>query len=190
MTLPLSFRDRHIGTTAEAQQHMLSRLGLRDIDDLMDRALPPQIRSEEMLDSAVPAGATETEALAELRELAGGNQVFTSMIGQGYYDTVTPSVIQRNVLENPAWYTAYTPYQPEISQGRLEALINFQTMVTDLTGLDTAGSSMLDEGTAAAEAMLLSMRVSRRDRRFLVDRDRKSTRLNSSHVAISYAVFC
>src|SRR5690625_4926985 len=168
MTLPLSFRDRHIGTTAADQQHMLNRLGLGDLDDLMDRALPPQIRSEEMLDSAVPAGATETEALAELRELAGRNQVFTSMIGQGYYDTVTPSVIQRNVLENPAWYTAYTPYQPEISQGRLEALINFQTMVTDLTGLDTAGSSMLAEGTAAAEAMLLSMRVGRKHRKFLL----------------------
>src|SRR5690625_5066895 len=171
---------------------MLNRIGVGSTEELMKRALPATILLEdhEDADLGVPPAASEAQVLAELQQFARRNEVFTSMIGQGYYDTVTPSVIQRLILEDPAWYTAYTPYQPEISQGRLEALINFQTMVTDLTGLDVAGSSMLDEGTAAAEAMLLSMRVSRRDRRFLVDRDRKSTRLNSSHVAISYAVFC
>lgn len=173
MTLPISFRDRHIGTTSKEHAHMLDRLGLSNIEELMDRALPESIRLEksEGLDSMIPPAASEAQVLEELREFANQNTVRISMIGQGYFDTVTPSVIQRHVLENPAWYTAYTPYQPEISQGRLEALINFQTMVTDLTGLDTAGSSMLDEGTAAAEAMLLSMRVSRRDTRYILDRN-------------------
>lgn len=152
---------------------MLSRIGVGSAEELMDRALPPSIRlaDHEDADFGVPPAASEAQVLAELQEFARQNHVFTSMIGQGYFDTVTPSVIQRLILEDPAWYTAYTPYQPEISQGRLEALINFQTMVTDLTGLDVAGSSMLDEGTAAAEAMLLSMRVSRREHRFLVDRN-------------------
>src|SRR5690625_1230430 len=152
---------------------MLSRIGVGSTEELMKRALPATILLEdhEDADLGVPPAASEAQVLAELQQFARRNEVFTSMIGQGYYDTVTPSVIQRLILEDPAWYTAYTPYQPEISQGRLEALINFQTMVTDLTGLDVAGSSMLDEGTAAAEAMLLSMRVSRRERRFLVDRN-------------------
>ena len=109
----------------------------------------------------LPPAATENEALAELRALADTNTVAVSMIGQGYYDTLTPPVLLRNIMENPAWYTAYTPYQPEISQGRLEALLNFQTMVTDLTGLEIANASMLDEGTAAAEAMTLMHRAVR-----------------------------
>src|SRR5699024_4151881 len=118
------------------------------------------------------APATEAQALDELRDLASRNTVKTSMIGLGYYDTVTPSVITRNVLENPSWYTAYTPYQPEISQGRLEALINFQTMVADLTGLHTANASMLDESTAVVEGMLLARRASKsKSDTFVVDRD-------------------
>src|SRR5699024_2811906 len=173
ITLSHLFRDRHIGTTTADQAHMLNRIGVGSTEELMKRALPATIRLEdhEDADLGVPPAASEARVLAELQQFARRNEVMTSMIGQGYHDTVTPSVIQRLILEDPAWYTAYTPYQPEISQGRLEALINFQTMVTDLTGLDVAGSSMLDEGTAAAEAMLLSMRVSRRERRYLVDRN-------------------
>ncbi len=120
----------------------------------------------------MPPPASETEALVELRGLAEANTVAVSMIGQGYYDTLTPPVLLRNILENPAWYTAYTPYQPEISQGRLEALLNFQTMVADLTGLEIANASMLDEGTAAAEAMTLMRRASRgKSNRLAVDAD-------------------
>ena len=120
----------------------------------------------------LPPAATEHEALAELRALADANTVAVSMIGQGYYDTLTPPVLRRNILENPAWYTAYTPYQPEISQGRLEALLNFQTMVADLTGLEVANASMLDEGTAAAEAMTLLHRAVRGpSNRLAVDAD-------------------
>jgi glycine dehydrogenase len=138
---------------------MLKTVGYASLDDLMGAAIPEVIRWHGDLD--LPAGATEEEALAELREIASRNQVSTSMIGLGYYGTHTPAVIRRNVLESPAWYTAYTPYQPEISQGRLEALLNFQTMVTDLTGLTTANASMLDEGTAVAEAMTLARRSSK-----------------------------
>jgi len=152
------FARRHIGISDPAdQQRMLDAVGYASISDLLADAVPAGIR--EKLALALPAAATESEVAAELRELAGRNRVVRSMIGLGYYDTVTPAVIRRNVLENPSWYTAYTPYQPEISQGRLEALINFQTVVEDLTGLPVAGASLLDEGTAAAEAMALAHRV-------------------------------
>ncbi len=167
-----AFGRRHIGTTADDQQRMLAELGYDSLDELMSAAVPASIRMGEVLNSAIPAAATEREALAELAALAAQNTVRTSMIGLGYSGTITPAVIQRNVLENPSWYTAYTPYQPEISQGRLEALINFQTMVEDLTGLDIANASMLDEGTAVVEAMLLARRASKSpSNRFVVDAD-------------------
>ncbi|MGN9811739.1 aminomethyl-transferring glycine dehydrogenase [Micromonospora sp. BQ11] len=153
------FAARHIGPDPAQERRMLEAVGYGSIDELMDAAIPEVIRWHGTLD--LPEPATEQEALAELRALAGRNTVAVSMIGLGYHGTHTPAVIRRNVLENPAWYTAYTPYQPEISQGRLEALLNFQTMVTDLTGLATANASMLDEGTAAAEAMTLARRASK-----------------------------
>ena len=138
------FAARHIGPSGDDVSRMLDAVGYGSIDELMDAAIPESIRWHGRLN--LPAAATEAETIAELRALAGRNQPLVSMIGLGYYGTHTPAVIRRNVLENPAWYTAYTPYQPEISQGRLEALLNFQTMVTDLTGLATANASMLDEG--------------------------------------------
>jgi glycine dehydrogenase len=151
---------------------MLSAVGYDSVDDLVLAAVPKSIHVNPLENSSIPEAATEREALAELRLFANKNTVRRSMIGLGYYDTITPAVIKRNVLENPSWYTAYTPYQPEISQGRLEALINFQTMVEDLTGLDIANASMLDEGTAVVEAMLLARRASKSvSKVFLVDAD-------------------
>src|SRR5579859_5196463 len=150
---------------------MLATLGFASLDDLLDAALPPRAVPPASL-AQLPSPRTEQEALAELRRIAARNTVLTSMIGLGYYDTITPPVIRRNVLESPAWYTAYTPYQPEISQGRLEALLNFQTMVCDLTGLDVANASLLDEASAAAEAMTLARRVAdRAGTVFLADAD-------------------
>ncbi|WP_063737177.1 aminomethyl-transferring glycine dehydrogenase [Streptomyces sp. RTd22] len=164
------FEQRHIGPDAGAQAKMLAQVGFGSLDELTAAAVPEVIKSAEALQ--LPPARSEAEVLAELRALADRNQVLPSMIGLGYYGTFTPPVILRNVLENPAWYTAYTPYQPEISQGRLEALLNFQTVVADLTGLDTAGSSLLDEATAAAEAMALSRRVGKvKEGVFLVDAD-------------------
>jgi len=166
------FADRHIGTDSVAQLAMLEAVGYDTVDALMDAAVPTAIRLTEGGPTSIPEPATEREALAELRALAAHNTVRRSLIGLGYYDTITPSVIQRNVLENPSWYTAYTPYQPEISQGRLEALINFQTMVTDLTGMHTATASMLDEGTAVVEGMLLARRASgSASNMFVIDTD-------------------
>ncbi|MER5362760.1 aminomethyl-transferring glycine dehydrogenase [Streptomyces sp. NPDC002785] len=166
----IPFEQRHIGPDAEAQAKMLAQVGYGSLDDLTAAAVPDVIKSAEALQ--LPAARTEAEVLAELRALADRNQVLAPMIGLGYYGTFTPPVILRNVMENPAWYTAYTPYQPEISQGRLEALLNFQTMVAELTGLPTSGASLLDEGTAAAEAMALSRRVGKvKNGVFLVDAD-------------------
>ncbi len=151
---------------------MLSALGYDSVEALVERAVPPSIHAAPAADSAIPPAASEAEALAELRSLAAMNRPARSMIGLGSYDTLTPPVIARNVFENPSWYTAYTPYQPEISQGRLEALINFQTMVTDLTGLATANASMLDESTAVVEGMLVAHRASKSSSNvFLVDAD-------------------
>ncbi len=169
------FAARHIGTDTAAQAHMLAAIGYDSVDALVTAAVPPSIHVDGFraaADSVLPPAATEREALAELRILAKRNTVNRSMIGLGYYDTITPAVIKRNVLENPSWYTAYTPYQPEISQGRLEALINFQTMVSDLTGMTTANASMLDEGTAVVEGMLLARRASKSaSNTFIVDAD-------------------
>ncbi|MEU2794046.1 aminomethyl-transferring glycine dehydrogenase [Streptomyces sp. NPDC007100] len=164
------FEQRHIGPGPEAQAKMLAQVGFGSLDELTAAAVPDVIKSAEALD--LPQGRTEAEVLDELRALADRNQVLAPMIGLGYHGTFTPPVILRNVMENPAWYTAYTPYQPEISQGRLEALLNFQTMVADLTGLPTSGASLLDEGTAAAEAMALARRVGKvKQGVFLVDAD-------------------
>jgi glycine dehydrogenase len=166
----IPFADRHIGPDAPAQAKMLAQVGYGSLDELTAAAVPDAIKSAEAL--KLPAARTEADVLAELRSLADRNQVLHPMIGLGYYGTFTPPVILRNVMENPAWYTAYTPYQPEISQGRLEALLNFQTVVADLTGLPTSGASLLDEGTAAAEAMALARRVGKvKDGVFLVDAD-------------------
>ena len=164
----VEFAQRHIGPSAEEQQQMLTAVGYSSLDELTEAALPP-VAAAPPLD--LPPALTEAGALAELRRLAGRNQVLTSMIGLGYYGTITPAVIRRNVLENPGWYTAYTPYQPEISQGRLEALLNFQTMIADLTALPVAGASLLDEATAAAEAMTLARRAAGRGHIFLADAD-------------------
>ena len=173
-----NFAARHIGPDADALATMLGVIGVSSLDELAAKALPAEI-----LDplngqgiapglETLPPAISEHQTLAELRSLADSNTTDVSMIGQGYYDTLTPPVLVRNILENPAWYTGYTPYQPEISQGRLEALLNFQTMIADLTGLDLAGASMLDEGTAAAEAMTLMHRAARGSaNRLAVDSD-------------------
>ncbi|WP_278262097.1 aminomethyl-transferring glycine dehydrogenase [Nocardia sp. AG03] len=166
-----SFADRHIGPDSGELARILETVGVESVDALATAALPATILDDSGL-AALPAPASEHEVLAELAALAQANTVATSMIGLGYYDTLTPPVLVRNLLENPAWYTAYTPYQPEISQGRLEALLNFQTMVSDLTGMDVANASMLDEATAAAEAMTLLRRAAKStSARLLIDAD-------------------
>jgi glycine dehydrogenase len=165
----VNFAQRHIGPSQSEQERMLAAIGYGSLDELTAAALPPGLAAPDELN--LPEPLSEDQALAELRRLAARNQVLTSMIGLGYYATITPAVIRRNLLENPAWYTAYTPYQPEISQGRLEALLNFQTMVEDLTALPVAGASMLDEATAAAEAMTLARRATGRGSIFLADAD-------------------
>jgi glycine dehydrogenase len=166
------FADRHIGPRSAELDTMLAAIGATTLDELGAAAVPDTIRDHDPVPSTLPAPASETEVLAELRALAARNTVTVPMIGLGYAGTVTPPVIRRNVLENPAWYTAYTPYQPEISQGRLEALLTFQTVVADLTGLPVAGASLLDEATAAAEAMTLLRRAGKaRSPRFVVDAD-------------------
>ncbi|MBF6672900.1 MULTISPECIES: aminomethyl-transferring glycine dehydrogenase [Glutamicibacter] len=154
------FVARHIGPRPSDVDTMLQTLGYNSLEDLIDTAVPADIRQDAMLD--IPAALSETQALAHLRDLASKNVMKTQMIGQGFYDTITPAVIRRNIVENPAWYTAYTPYQPEISQGRLEALLNFQTMVMDLTGLPIANASLLDESSAAAEAVLMMRRANKK----------------------------
>ena len=165
----MNFAQRHIGPDAADQQRMLEAIGYASLDELSTAALPATLAADRPL--SLPCALSEEQALAELHRMAKQNQVACSMIGLGYYGTFTPAVIRRNVLESPAWYTAYTPYQPEISQGRLEALLNFQTMVEDLTALPVAGASMLDEATAAAEAMTMAHRATRKGSIFLADAD-------------------
>ncbi len=147
---------------------MLKTVGVNSIDELIEQTVPPQIRLKQPLN--LPKAKSETEYLSSLKQTASLNKVFKSYIGQGYYDTITPGVILRNVLENPGWYTQYTPYQAEIAQGRLQALLNFQTMVIDLTGMEIANASLLDEGTAAAEAMFMqySLRKNQQATKFFV----------------------
>ena len=164
------FTRRHIGPSSTDMQEMLHVIGVSSIEELISQTVPSSIRQARPLDFG-PA-LSETGALAKMREIASKNQAYTSLIGMGYNGTYIPLVILRNILENPAWYTAYTPYQPEISQGRLEALLNYQTIVTDLTGLDVANASLLDEATAAAEAMAITRRgSSSKSNHFFVDED-------------------
>ncbi|MEM7045856.1 MAG: glycine dehydrogenase, partial [Pseudomonadota bacterium] len=165
-----AFARRHIGPDERQIDAMLEAVGASSLDDLIDKVTPANIRSKGPLD--LPAARTETQILAHLKAMADANEIKTSMIGMGYYGTITPTVILRNVLENPGWYTAYTPYQAEISQGRLEVLLNFQQAVCDLTGLEIANASLLDEATAAAEAMAMAKRVAKaKSDRFFVDAD-------------------
>src|SRR5438552_6174436 len=164
------FVRRHIGPSPRDIAAMLDSVGAKSLNELMGQTLPSSIRQKAPLD--LGRAFSETEALSHMRELAAQNEVFTSLIGQGYSGAILPAVIQRNILENAAWYTAYTPYQPEISQGRLEALFNFQTMICDLTGHDVANASLLDEATAAAEAMALAERAAHgKAKAFFVDRE-------------------
>src|SRR5438552_909454 len=161
-----SFARRHIGPSEAEVAQMLGEVGFENLDSLIDAAVPKNIRLDRQL--KLPEAKSEAEALAELRAISRKNKVARSFIGAGYYDCITPPVIQRNILENPGWYTAYTPYQAELAQGRLEALVNFQTMMTDLTGLDIANASLLDEATAAAEAMSLCHAVASGRNKFFV----------------------
>jgi glycine dehydrogenase len=156
-----SFEDRHIGPTSVDEAAMLNHLGYTDLSTFIKDVVPANILIKDVIEKALDQGKSEVEVIAELREIASENKVFRSLIGTGYYGTIVPPVIKRNVLENPSWYTAYTPYQPEISQGRLEALFAFQTMICELTALDISNASMLDESTAAAEAMTLARRASK-----------------------------
>src|ERR1700761_4306279 len=155
------FAGRHIGPNEKETSGMLKTIGVKSLDELIDRTIPASIRSKKPLNVTDPL--SEHQYLTSLRQVAALNKVFKSYIGQGYYDTIVPSVILRNVFENPGWYTQYTPYQAEISQGRLESLLNFQTMVSDLTALPLANASLLDEGTAAAEAMTMFFNLKNKD---------------------------
>ena len=167
---PDAFLRRHLGPDAREEQAMLDALGLSSREELIVQTVPPAIRLNRELD--LPAALDEQGALAKLKGYAEQNQLWTSLIGMGYHGTLTPTVILRNVLENPGWYTAYTPYQPEIAQGRLEALLNFQQLTIDLTGLDLASASLLDEATAAAEAMAMAKRVAKsKSNLFFVDQN-------------------
>ena len=161
MAIERNFSDRHIGPTHRDEETMLRALGYADLESFISAVVPSNIAIKDVIEAALDDGVSEVQAIAELKAIASKNKVLTSLIGTGYYGTIVPPVIKRNVLENPAWYTAYTPYQPEISQGRLEALFAFQTMVCELTGLDISNASMLDESTAAAEAMTLARRSSK-----------------------------
>jgi glycine dehydrogenase len=162
------FKNRHIAPNTADTQAMLKTIGVNSIDELIDQTVPANIRLKQAL--RLPEALSETNYLSKLKQTASKNKVFKSYIGQGYYGVQVPGVIQRNILENPGWYTQYTPYQAEIAQGRLQALLNFQTMVLDLTGMEIANASLLDESTAAAEAMFMQYSLRSRDeaKRFFV----------------------
>src|SRR5688500_15731726 len=147
------FTRRHLGPAESDTGRMLKKIGVTSLDELIDQTVPPNIRMNQDLD--IPSAMNEHEYLKHIKSISLKNKLFANYIGQGYYDTITPSVILRNIFENPGWYTQYTPYQAEISQGRLESLLNFQTMVSDLTALPIANASLLDEATAAAEALTM-----------------------------------
>ena len=164
-----NFSKRHLGPTENDVAAMLNEIGLNSIDKLIEKTIPESIRSTSKL--GIGDGLDEFSYLKKTKEIADKNKVYRSYIGTGYYGTITPSVIQRNILENPGWYTAYTPYQAEIAQGRLEALLNFQTMVAEMTGLPIANASLLDESTAAAEAMVMMLRSGKGKDTFLVADD-------------------
>jgi len=155
------FQDRHLGPSEAEAERMAHQMGLASVDALIDQTVPQSLRTTRPLD--LPAPQDESQLLEGLKALVAQNRVLKSFIGCGYSDCITPPVIQRNVLENPGWYTAYTPYQPEVAQGRLEALLNFQTMISDLSGMEVANASLLDEATAAAEAMAMAFSLSGRD---------------------------
>jgi len=157
------FIKRHIGPSETEQGNMLKELGFKNLDDLMSKTVPEKILLKEDLSIGDPN--SEYKALRKLKDISKKNKVYSSFIGMGYYGTYTPYVILRNILENPGWYTSYTPYQPEVAQGRLEMLMNFQQMIIDFTGMDIANASLLDEGTAAAEAIALSYRISKKDKK-------------------------
>src|SRR6476659_4266927 len=169
------FQQRHNGPNESQTQEMLSVIGVNNLDELINRTVPPGIRMKGELN--LPRAMSEAEYLSHIKEVSLKNKIFKNYIGQGYYDNITPSVILRNVFENPGWYTQYTPYQAEIAQGRLESLLNFQTMVSDLTALPIANASLLDEATAAAEAMTMFFNALNRDHdhitrpKFFVDED-------------------
>ena len=156
-----SFFRRHIGSSTQEQQKMLSALGYKDIKDLISKTVPENIHFKDTLTIGEPN--SEYEALRKLKNISKQNKIYSNFLGMGYYGTYIPNVILRNILENPGWYTSYTPYQPEVAQGRLEMLLNFQQMITDFTGMDIANASLLDEGTAAAEAMGMSHRLNKKD---------------------------
>ena len=157
------FIKRHIGPSDTEQNFMLKELGFKNLDELINKTVPEKILLKESLEIGEPN--SEYEALRKLKEISKKNIINSNFIGMGYYGTFTPHVILRNILENPGWYTSYTPYQPEVAQGRLEMLLNFQQMIIDFTGMDIANASLLDEGTAAAEAVGLSYRVSKNESR-------------------------
>jgi glycine dehydrogenase len=169
------FSERHIGPNSSDQESMLNSIGVSTIEELIEQTIPNSIRLNEKMD--LPDAMSESELLDHMKSLGRKNKNYRSYIGLGYYNTILPGVIQRNILENPGWYTAYTPYQAEIAQGRLEALLNYQTMVTDLTAMEIANASLLDEGTAAAEAMLMLYNARPREKKksnanvFLVSKD-------------------
>ena len=173
----MNFSDRHIGPNADERKEMLSAINMNSVAELIDKTIPAKIRLKQELN--IDAPMSEYDYLAHAKDLAGKNKVYKTYIGQGYYSAITPSVILRNIFENPGWYTAYTPYQAEISQGRLEALLNFQTMIMDLTKMEIANASLLDEATAAAETMIM----------FYNSRSRDQKKANVSKFFISENVF-